>query len=73
MLKRGCQKSTISGRFLKCGSMHTLIAKIAHNSLCFGEGIVQELQTLIKCLRKTTNVANACDRALGREVCKKGF
>ncbi len=51
--------STISGRFLKCGSVHTLMAKIAHNPLHFGEGFGPELQTRIKHIRKTTNVADA--------------
>ncbi len=37
--------STILGRFLKCGSMHTLMAKIAHNPLRFGEGFCPEVQT----------------------------
>ncbi len=36
--------STISGRFLKCGSVHTLMANIAHNAL----RIDSELQTRIK-------------------------
>ncbi len=49
------------------------MAKIAHNQLCFGEGFGPELQTRIKHVRKTTNVADARDRRLGREVCKKGF
>ncbi len=65
--------STISGRFLKCGSVHTLMAKIAHNPLCFGKGFGPELQTRIKRVRKTTNVADARDRPLGREVYKKGL
>ncbi len=51
----------------------TLMAKIAHNPLRFGEGFGQELQTRIKRVRKTTNMADACDRALTREVYKKGF
>ncbi len=54
--------STISGRFLKCGSVHTLMAKIAHNPLRFDFG--SELQTRIKRVRKTTNVADARDRPL---------
>ncbi len=37
--------STISDRFLKYGSMRTLMAKIAHNPLRFGEGFCPELQT----------------------------
>ncbi len=37
------------------------------------EGFGPELQTRIKRVRKTTNVADARDRRLGREVCKKGF
>ncbi len=49
------------------------MAKIAHNPLRFGEGFGQELQTRIKRVRKTTNMADACDRALTREVYKKGF
>ncbi len=65
--------STISGRFLKCGSVHTLMAKIDHNPLRFGEGFGPELQTRIKRVRKTTNMADARDRPLGREVYKKGF
>ncbi len=64
---------SISGRFLKCGSVHTLMAKIAHNPLHFGEGFSPELKTRIKRVRKTTNVADARDRPLGREVYKKGF
>ncbi len=47
--------------------------KIAHNPLRFGEGFGPELQTCIKRVRKTTNVADARDRPLGREVYKKGF
>ncbi len=39
---------TIPGRFLKCGSVHTLMAKIAHNPLPFGEGFGPELQMRIK-------------------------
>ncbi len=65
--------STISGRFLKCGSVHTLMAKIAHNPLRFGEGFGPELQTPITRVRKTTNVSDARDRPLCREVCKKGY
>ncbi len=38
--------STISGRFLKCGSVHTLMAKITHNLLRFGEGLVQNSLSL---------------------------
>ncbi len=53
--------------------MHTLMPKIAYNPWRFGEGFCPELQTRIKRFRKTTNVADARDRALGREVCKKGF
>ncbi len=53
--------------------MHSRMAKIAHNPLRFGEGFCPELQTRIKRVRKTTNVADARDRALGREVCKKVF
>ncbi len=49
------------------------MAKIAHNPLRFGEGFGPELQTRIKRVRKTTNVADARDRRLGREVCKKWF
>ncbi len=49
------------------------MAKIAHNPLRFGEGFSPELQTQIKCVRKTTNVADARNRRLGREVYKKGF
>ncbi len=49
--------------------MHTLMAKIAHNPLRFDDGFGPELQTE----RKITNVADAHDRPLGREVCKKGF
>ncbi len=50
-----------------------LMAKIDHNPLRFGEGFSPELQTQIKRVRKTTNVAGAHDRPLGREVYKKGF
>ncbi len=53
--------------------MHILMAKIAHNPLRFRKGFSPELQTHIKHVRKTANVADACDRQLGREVCKKGF
>ncbi len=54
------------------------MAKIAHNSLRFGEGFSTELQTLIKGIRKTTNMVDARDRGLGRsrgsiEVYKKVF
>ncbi len=49
-------------------AVHTLMAKIAHNPLRFGEGFGPELQTHIKRVRKTTNVADARDRRLGREV-----
>ncbi len=49
------------------------MSKIAHNPLRFDEGFCPELQIHIKHIRKTTNVADAHDRALGREVCKKGF
>ncbi len=77
MLKRVCQKSPdgllFQVDFFKCGSMHTLMAKIAHNPLRFAEGFGPELQTRIKHIRKTTNVEDACDRQLGREVYKKGF
>ncbi len=47
MLKRVCQKSPegsiISGRFLKCWSVHTIMSKIAHNPLRFGEGFDPDL------------------------------
>ncbi len=43
------------------------MAKIAHNPLRFDKGFGQELQTRIKRVRKTTNMADACDRALGFE------
>ncbi len=33
--------STISGQFLKCGSVHTLMAKIAHNPLRLAKDSVQ--------------------------------
>ncbi len=49
------------------------MAKIAHNPLRFGEGFGPELQTRIKRVRKTTNVADAHDRLLVREVYKKVF
>ncbi len=49
------------------------MAKTAHNPLCFGEGFSPELQTQIKRVRRTTNMADACDRRLGWEVYKKGF
>lgn len=49
---------TISGRFSKCGSMHTLTA-IAHNPLCFGGGFGSDLQTQIKSVKKLqTNIAH---------------
>ncbi len=53
--------------------MHTRMAKIAHNPMRFDEGFCPELQTRIKCIRKTTNVVDAHDQTLGREVCKKRF
>ncbi len=49
------------------------MAKIAHNPLRSGEGFGPELQTRIKRVRKTTNLADARDQPLGREVYKKGF
>ncbi len=45
MTSPGCY--TMSGRFLKCGSVHTLKANIGHSTLA------SELQTRIK----TTNMA----------------
>ncbi len=53
--------------------MHSLMAKITHNSLRFGQGFNPELQTRIKCVKKTTNIADARNQPLGREVYKKGF
>ncbi len=67
------EKSLLYQAYFKCGSMHTLMAKIAHNPLRFGKRFCPELQTHIKHVRKTTNVVDALDQALGREVCKKGF
>lgn len=42
--------STISGRFLKCGSVHTLMANITHNPLRM-EGFSSEIQTQIKSIK----------------------
>ncbi len=67
------EKSLLYQVYFKCGSMHTLMAKIAHNPLRFGKRFCPELQTRIKHVRKTTNVVDALDQALGREVCKKSF
>ncbi len=53
--------------------MHTLMAQITHNPLRFGDGFGPELQTRIKRVRKTTNMADARDQPLGREVYKKRF
>ncbi len=66
---------TISGRFLKCGSMHTLMANIAHNPLRFSERFGLELQTRIKRVKKTTNMADVRSSsrherpATGRSTC----
>ncbi len=49
------------------------MANISHNPLRFGKGFGPELQTRIKRVRKTTNVADARDQPLGREVYKNGF
>ncbi len=57
--------STISG-----GSVHTLMDKIAHNPLRFGEGFGPELQTRV---RKTTNVADARERRLDERWAKRGL
>ncbi len=38
---------------------YTLMAKIAHNPLRFGDGFGPELQTRIKRFTKTTNVVDA--------------
>ncbi len=49
------------------------MAKTAHNPLRFSEGFCPELQTRIKRVIKTTNVADVRDRPLGGEVRKRGF
>ncbi len=61
MTSPGCY--TMSGRFLKCGSVHTLKANIGHSALA------SELQTRTK----TTNMAGVHTRRLSREVYIKGF
>lgn len=46
-------QSTILGKFSKCGSLHTVLAVIAHNPLHFGREFGEKLQIWQMFLRPT--------------------